>query len=168
MIMEAIKAGVSFKDAAKAAGISERSFYEYRSIGQEWVPALETGDSVPSDLLLFAQFARDLEKADGEAIVSAIAIIKAAARGRAPKIVDGVVLDKGAKPEWMAAAWLAERKNPADYARPSRVEHTGKDGGPIKTDRVADLSKLSVAERRTLRELQRKMNSENTQQQEAT
>lgn len=157
VIIEGIKAGASFKDAANAAGISERSFYEYRARGQEWVSALVAGEMVPSDVSPFAQFAHDVEKANGEAVVSAIAIIRSAARGRAPRIIDGQVLDKGQKPEWMAAAWIAERKNPAAYARPARIEHTGKGGESLKPDAAVDLSRLTIAEREQLLQLQEKM-----------
>lgn len=34
---------------------------------------------------------------------------------------------------WQANAWRLERMHPSRYARPQRVEHTGKDGGPIET-----------------------------------
>lgn len=32
---------------------------------------------------------------------------------------------------WQALAWLAERRWPKRWARPERIEHTGKDGGPV-------------------------------------
>jgi len=160
VVIEGIKAGASFKDAANAAGISVRSFYEYRARGQEWVAALIADEPVPSDVLLFAQFAHDVEKANGEAVVSAIAIIRSAARGRAPTIVNGEVVDRGHKPQWMAAAWIAERKNPAAYARPTRLEHTGKGGESLKPDAAVDLSRLTIAEREQLLQLQEKMRPE--------
>lgn len=32
---------------------------------------------------------------------------------------------------WMASAWLLERTQPDEFGLKARVEHTGKDGGPI-------------------------------------
>lgn len=35
---------------------------------------------------------------------------------------------------WQAAAWMLERKYGREYGRRERLEHSGKDGGPIKTE----------------------------------
>jgi hypothetical protein len=42
-------------------------------------------------------------------------------------------IDRAGAKHWQATAWRLERRKPERYARPSRVEHTGKDGGPIDT-----------------------------------
>ena len=163
LIVQGITAGVAFKWAAQSAGISEDSFYEYRALGQEWSGALERGEPVPDDVLRFVRFAEDVKKADGQAVAKAIAIISAAADGRQPRVVDGKLVE-GKDPNWQAAAWIAERKAPQDYARPIRTEITGKDGGPIQTTPTVreDLSRLTVAEREQWLELQAKMQPKET------
>lgn len=153
MLLEGVKAGACFADACRAAGIPHRSATRYKSIGEEWVDS--DPDLVPKEHRPCWRFWLALQKAEGEAIVSAIAVIKAAARGRNPTIVDGVVVDKGQKPEWMAAAWLAERRNPGEYARPQRIEHTGKGGRDLSDprDRRIDWAKLTVQQREQLVDL---------------
>lgn len=37
------------------------------------------------------------------------------------------------KDDWKAAAWLLERRASKRWASASRLEHSGKDGGPIET-----------------------------------
>lgn len=39
---------------------------------------------------------------------------------------------------WQASAWFLERKYPQEYGRFTRLEHTGKEGGPIQTEEKAD------------------------------
>lgn len=51
---------------------------------------------------------------------------------------------------WQAAAWWLERRRPADFALRSRVEMTGKDGGPIESVNITD--GLSPEEKRRLRD----------------
>jgi transposase len=65
---------------------------------------------------------------------------------------------KSAKP-WQAAAWMLERKYGQEFGRKDRHEHTGANGGPIKSETKVgplDLSKLSDEELETLRGLRAK------------
>ena len=39
----------------------------------------------------------------------------------------------GLKPDWNASAWRLSRRKPREWAQTQKVEHTGKDGGPIET-----------------------------------
>ena len=50
---------------------------------------------------------------------------------------------------WQAAAWWLERRHPEDYALRSKVEMTGKDGGPIEHH---DVSSIPDHEREALAE----------------
>lgn len=50
---------------------------------------------------------------------------------------------------WQAAAWWLERRRPADFALRSKLEMTGKDGGPIDHRDVSELNdheKVALAE----------------------
>lgn len=79
-------------------------------------------------------FRDSVEKAEAEAEVRfAAQVAKAATNGT-----------------WQAAAWWLERRRPNDFALRSRVEMTGKDGGPIESVNVTD--QLSAEEKRRLRE----------------
>lgn len=68
-------------------------------------------------------FSEAVKAAEGKAAVKWLAKIEAAAS-------DG---------NWQAAAWKLERRYPGDYGR-TRTEHTGKDGGPILTKDVTDMT----------------------------
>ena len=59
------------------------------------------------------------------------------------------LIQKAAKDNWQAAAWYLERRYPEDYGRREqhKLEHTGPRGGPIQTEKMQDISKLSVKER---------------------
>ena len=41
---------------------------------------------------------------------------------------------------WQAAAWLLERRYPDKWGARHRLEHTGKDGGPVKTEQKTTLT----------------------------
>jgi hypothetical protein len=60
--------------------------------------------------------------------------------------------------QWSAAAWMLGKLYPKKFAR-ERLELTGKDGGPIKTEaRVKpDLSQLSVEQLRALHDIQQQL-----------
>jgi hypothetical protein len=63
-----------------------------------------------------------------------------------------------AKP-WQAAAWMLERKYGQEFGRKDRHEHTGANGGPIKSETKVgplDLTKLTDTDLETLRELRAK------------
>lgn len=51
----------------------------------------------------------------------------------------GQVARAAAGGTWQAAAWWLERRMPADFALRSKVEMTGKDGGPIEHHEVSTL-----------------------------
>lgn len=62
-----------------------------------------------------------VEKAEADAEARAVAIVIRAAQGGT----------------WQAAAWWLERRRQNDYALHSKVEVSGPDGGPIKTEDVS-------------------------------
>lgn len=52
--------------------------------------------------------------------------------------------------KWQAIAWMLERKYPDKWGRKDRlqaeIQHSGKDGGPIKVEQKVNLSNLSDEE----------------------
>lgn len=62
----------------------------------------------------------------------------------------GIIAKATADPKnWTAAAWWLERRRPDEFARRERLEHTGKDGGPIDH---RDVTTLPDHERQALAE----------------
>lgn len=77
----------------------------------------------------FAHFYEQTEKA--KATWRAVAAMRVSAAG---------------KKDWRASAWLLERRS-AQYRPPQRVEHTGKDGGPMQYQELAaKAASMSMAE----------------------
>lgn len=108
VITRHVRLGLPKKDAAVLAGIDRRTYHEYDLRGHE---ALDAGRVKDRHALLVLA----LEKAEADFKMSATALIVQAAN----------------QPQhWTAAAWLLERRYPAEYGR--RTEITGADGGPIE------------------------------------
>ncbi len=103
-VENAIRSGNYAKVAAQYAGISERTFYEWKATGER---DIEKGDTT-----LYSQFFLSIKKAEAEAEVRNVSIIQAEAANT-----------------WQAAAWYLERKYKDRWSR--REELTGKDGTPI-------------------------------------
>lgn len=53
-----------------------------------------------------------------------------------------VIIQNAAKKTWQASAWWLERRFPEEFALKQRLEHTGKNGGPIAT---VDVSRIKSA-----------------------
>lgn len=123
-IVEAVEAGAFQKDAAAAAGVSETTLYRWLQEGAK--------DGAHPEL---REFRESLTRARAHAKVSAIATLR-----------------RAASDDWRAAAFLLERAWPDEWGRRTRLEHTGRDGGPVEVaSGGVDLSKLSDQE---LEELQ--------------
>ena len=94
-ICEGIRLGMTYKHAAMAAGITERTFYH-------WVERGKNGDEP------YAQFLQALSGAEAEGIRKNLDAIQGAS-----------------EKDWRAAAWLLERRHPAEYGRREEVTHAG-------------------------------------------
>lgn len=55
-------------------------------------------------------------------------------------------IQMAASEQWTAAAWMLERRFPGRWSRRERVEHTGRDGGPIRMVDESALRAMNDAE----------------------
>lgn len=92
-ICKLIRAGVPYKHAAKAAGISEATFYAWMKMGRE-----KSRGKYP-------EFLESVKKAEAESVAEAVARIR-----------------KSAEKSWQAAAWWLERRHPEDFAKREYTE----------------------------------------------
>jgi Homeodomain-like domain len=128
-ITDALRAGAIAEDAARATGVSRRTYHR-------WLQRGEAADAPPR----FVAFANAVRKTESEARIAAVTAIT------------------DAMPEdWRAALAYLERRYPAEWARTSRLEHTGAEGGPVEVKGSRDLSRLSMAELEQLQALEQKM-----------
>lgn len=102
----AIRAGNYAKIAAQMAGIGESTYYEWLAIAKE-----------PDCDLLFTELAESVQRAEADAEVAAVALIRQAANNGS----------------WQAAGWLLERKSGERWGRNDKLrqEITGVNGEPI-------------------------------------
>lgn len=106
-LIQAVRGGNYLTTSAAFAGIS------YTTL-RRWILKADDPNAPPE----YVVFKEELEKAQADAQVAALAKIQKAA-------------SEGA---WQAAAWYLERSRPAEWGRrdTSRVELVGDGGGPIK------------------------------------
>ncbi|NOZ27976.1 MAG: transposase [Chloroflexi bacterium] len=107
-----VRQGLTYEVAARAAGISESTFYRWRRRGE----GARSGK--------FRQFWEALKKAEAEAESSLVQQIQKEARGGT----------------WQAAAWILERRYPERWAKRDRVEHEHSVGDALAQvlERLAD------------------------------
>lgn len=128
-IVDAIRAGNYLDTAAAYAGINRGTLHDWLKKGR--------GKNARKP---FSAFVEAVDEAMAVAEVRFVAHIATAAQD--PK-------------HWTASAWMLERRHPDRWGRRERVEHTGKDGGPVEISAPAHVveTKLDeLAERRSKRE----------------
>lgn len=111
-IIDAVADGNTYHHAAVAANISERTLYRL----------LARGRKEPESH--FSQFLADIKKAEAASAVSAIKTIRKASEGgqvvRRVTITkangDEIIEETFAQGQWQAAAWIASRRFPKDWA----------------------------------------------------
>ena len=94
-ICQAVKLGATYKLAAQAAGVSEKTFCVWMARGREGGPGSAK----------FVEFLQAIKDSEGEGAETCLAVIRKAA-------LDGI---------WTAAAWLLERRYPDLYGRVARA-----------------------------------------------
>ena len=102
----------------------------------------------------YVAFHSAVEKAAAQAELQDLATIGASAKGghvlerRVIKNEAGgeTTFERRSKPEWQAAAWRLERRNPRRWARVQRIEVTGDEEKPVALS-FADLARSAAADR---------------------
>jgi hypothetical protein len=125
-IIAAVKVGVPLRAAAQQAGIGERTLRDWTAVGRE---AQGVKDATERQVEL-AEFAADIEKAQGSAIAFNVGIVR-----------------RAASKQWQAAAWWLERRYPDDFGRRLHVkEEPGeRKPAPLEPDSVAEYEEAFAA-----------------------
>jgi hypothetical protein len=123
--LTAVRLGATRDLAAQAAGWSPSATYSYLESGRDARHKADTGQRLTAKERRFLEFVEATEKAEGDMAQNALACIVRAARE--PR-------------HWTAAAWLLERRYPAEYGR--RTELVGPGGGPLQVDATAAAEEL--------------------------
>ncbi len=129
-ICQFIAAGNYIGVACKAAGIDHATY-------DRWLVKAEQNKSS-----IYAKFAEAVKRAESEAETRNVLLIAKMAAGGSPvrrttrydRQGNVVAVDEQlAQPNWQAAAWLLERKNPERWGRRERQEVVYPDGAPQPT-----------------------------------
>jgi hypothetical protein len=131
-IVKLLEAGNYREVVCRPCGIGTSTLYTW----------LERGAIKESGI--YRDFRVAVERAEAEAEVEAVAILRSA-------IVEG---------DWRATLGFLERKFPTRWRRQQATELTGADGGPIVVEQSGDLSKLSDDELDVLEEMRRRVAGE--------
>ena len=99
-ILSMVRSGSSNRTACMAAGICERTFYMWKTKG-------ESPDEPPE----YSHFLQELTRAEQEGHAARLALIQ-----------------KAARTDWRAAAWMQERLDPERWSLKHQVEHSGQVG----------------------------------------
>jgi hypothetical protein len=112
--------------ACKFAGINKSTFYRWLEIGAKHRRARRVSK--------FSRFKDSIEKAMAAAEIGCVGVILQAAQGKSAVVKSGpkgkvIVVEPARAPQWQAAAWLAERRNPREFAR--RTYRLEEERGPV-------------------------------------
>lgn len=141
-IESAIRTGAYPETAARAAGVSERSFYRWMERGEAEQVRRDSYDAEHPTLTEeekekraieqpFVHFWQSIQKALAEAEI----------------LVVGKVYQGGK--DWQSKAWIAERRWRERWGRTTRTELTGADGGPVQVASVPAAELLALADELT-------------------
>lgn len=116
-IVSALNAGNYQDTAARYAGITRATFYNWLERGRIERERIESGEKPSKSEAIYVEFIEAIEQARANAEVRAVALIqKAATEGN-----------------WRAAQFFLERSHPQRWGALNRTEISGPQGGPIET-----------------------------------
>ncbi len=126
-ICDAVRAGNYLKVAASAGGVSERTVFAWIERGRDELARREEGHTDRKTDEVYVQFLQALTRAEDEAEADAVRIW----REQMPD-------------DWRAAKEYLARRFGERWGDRQRVEMTGKDGGPVKSQVVGDEGREQV------------------------
>ena len=107
-IIDAIKNGATYHQAAEAGGVTYNTFINWKQKGEKE----QSG--------VYFEFFHNIKKAE---------------EGGENQLLQNII-NAGKLPQhWQANAWILERRHPDRWSKVDRQEITGKDGGPISIAR---------------------------------
>ena len=170
-LMALLRAGNYVETAAACCGISKQTLYNWLREGARLAASPEDLKALRGKARQAGQEMIALNRSVDEALAQAEArdllTIDKAAQGYDVEVVkekweNGVLVERKVertrKFDWAAAAWRLERKFQTRWGRKERLEHSGPEGGPIRTEGVVNLAGLTPEELRQMAALLRKGN----------
>lgn len=143
-VLANIAAGIRVDGACESVGVNPTVWYRWVSRGETELQRREAGQPANHDEDPYADIARRGRMARAEAVSTDLRIIRRAAEGGFPVKVDRrswkdpetgrIITEESvtlAAPDWRAAAWHAERADPAWIKPTDRVEVSGPGGVPL-------------------------------------
>jgi hypothetical protein len=133
-LLRAISSGLTYKDACAFAGISEGTFYNWKAKAEE----AKSGK--------FFEFLKDIKKANLKAKASHLNNIKSAAFGGEDVVEERIEVDakgdtvskttttKKTARQWVASAWILERRFPEEFGRNRETNEEVLDALPWSDD----------------------------------
>ena len=116
-IVNAVRAGAFWREAAAFAGVSHHSLYNWVERGKAELERREAGAEPDMHEDVFAEFFDALTRAESEAIIEAVAHWKRAA-----------AVDWRAAKEWLA------RRHHREWGEKSQLALTGAEGGAVEVN----------------------------------
>lgn len=116
------KEGKTDAEIAELIGVTERTFYLWKRSKPEFFQALKEGKSVADDLVVTALFRRAVGYSHKES--------KVVSTEGGAEVVEVI---KHYPPDPVSAIYWLNNRQPEQWRNAHRLEHTGKNGGPIES-----------------------------------
>jgi hypothetical protein len=140
-----IRTGATNRAASRAAGITPRTFQDWRDRGERALAQLDAASAAGLELELprheraYAKLVEDIAEAEAQFEVATAGMMLQGARGgtvieeRTVRRRDGTTIHtvRRAAPDWRAALAMLRARRPEDWSERSQVELSGPQGGPV-------------------------------------
>lgn len=145
IILHEISEGNTKENAAKVAGISEATLYNWIAKGRTEEPPAGLEDMTKKELVALAKKhqVKGYHKMNKSQLISRVeeaatihrALVEEMEFAEARGISEHVkTIKKASKEDWKASAWFLERKDPANWAKKDRLHVENNHSGSIQTE----------------------------------